>query len=61
MTRDTARAGRHRERAEKFYQHANSTKNPDTRRMYLRLARSEEALAERAERSAESLKNFSKG
>lgn len=53
MNNHGARARRHRERAEKFNHHANSTKNPETRQMYLRLARNEEALAERAERLAE--------
>ena len=53
MNSHAARARRYRERAEKFNQHANGTKNPETRQMYLRLARNEEALAERAERLAE--------
>jgi hypothetical protein len=58
-----AQASLHRERAEKFLRHADSTKSPATREMYQRLALNEEALTERAERTAEerALKDFSKG
>ena len=62
MNNLAAQASLHGERAEKFLRHANNTKSPDTREMYLRLALNEEALAERAERMAEerALKDFSK-
>ena len=40
----------HRERAERFSRYASRTQNPGTREMYLRLAESEVALAERCER-----------
>jgi hypothetical protein len=40
----------HRRRAELFRHHAAATRNPDTRNMYVRLAMTEEALAEWAER-----------
>ena len=40
----------HRRRAGLFRHHAAATRNPDTRNMYLRLATTEEALAEWAER-----------
>jgi hypothetical protein len=36
----------HRRRAELFRRHAAATRNPHTRKMYLRLATTEEALAE---------------
>ena len=42
----------HRRRAELFRHHAAATRNPDTRNMYLRLATTEEALAEWAARLA---------
>jgi hypothetical protein len=42
----------HRRRAGLFRHHAAATRNPDTRNMYLRLATTEEALAEWAERLA---------
>ena len=42
----------HRRRAGLFRRHAAATRNPDTRNMYLRLATTEEALAEWAERLA---------
>jgi hypothetical protein len=42
----------HRRRAELFRHHAAATRNPDTRNMYVRLAMTEEALAEWAERLA---------
>ena len=42
----------HRRRAGLFRRHAATTRNPDTRNMYLRLATTEEALAEWAERLA---------
>jgi hypothetical protein len=42
----------HRRRAGLFRHHAATTRNPDTRNMYLRLATTEEALAEWAERLA---------
>jgi hypothetical protein len=42
----------HRWRAELFRHHAAATRNPDTRKMYLRLVTTEEALAERADRLA---------
>jgi hypothetical protein len=42
----------HRRRGELFRHHAAATRNPDTRNMYLRLATTEEALAEWAERLA---------
>jgi hypothetical protein len=35
----------HSERAAHFKRHASNTKNPDTREMYLRLAKVEMALA----------------
>ncbi len=62
MNHLAAQASLHRERAEKFLRHADSTKSAATREMYLRLALNEEALAERAERMAEerALKDFSK-
>ena len=63
MNNLAAQASLHKERAEKFLRHSDSTKSPATREMYLRLALNEEALAERAERMAEerALKDFSKG
>jgi len=63
MTNLAVQASLHRERAEKFLRHADSTKSPATRDMYLRLAWNDEALAERAERMAKesALKDFSKG
>jgi len=63
MTNLAVQASLHREREEKFLRHADSTKSPATREMYLRLAWNEEALAERAERMAKesALKDFSKG
>jgi len=63
MNHLAAQASRHRESAGKFLLHANRTKSPATREMYLRLAWNEEALAERAERMAEerALDDFSKG
>ena len=63
MNNLAAQASLDGERAGKFLRHADSTKSPATREMYLRLAWSEEALAERAERMAEesALKDFSKG
>ena len=42
----------HRHRAGLFRRHAAATRSPDTRNMYLRLATTEEALAEWAERLA---------
>jgi hypothetical protein len=42
----------HRRRADLFRHHAAATRNPDTRNMYLRLATTEEALAEWADRLA---------
>ena len=42
----------HRRRAGLFRRHAAATRNPDTRKMYLRLATTEEALAEWADRLA---------
>jgi hypothetical protein len=42
----------HRRRAGLFRRHAAATRNPDTRKMYLRLATTEEALAEWAARLA---------
>ena len=42
----------HRRRAGLFRRHADTTRNPDTRNMYLRLATTEEALAEWADRLA---------
>ena len=42
----------HRRRAGLFRRHAAATRNPDTRTMYLRLATTEEALAEWADRLA---------
>ena len=42
----------HRRRAGLFRHHATATRNPDTRKMYLRLATTEEALAEWADRLA---------
>jgi hypothetical protein len=42
----------HRRRAGLFRRHANTTRNSDTRKMYLRLVTTEEALAEWAERLA---------
>ena len=40
----------HRKRAEQFRANADATRCPDTRDLYLRLAETEEALAERMER-----------
>ena len=42
----------HKRRAELFRHHAAATRNPDTRNMYLRLAATEDALTEWAERMA---------
>jgi hypothetical protein len=42
----------HRRRAGLFRRHAAATRNPDAQNMYLRLATTEEALAEWAERLA---------
>ena len=42
----------HRQRAGLFRRHAAATRNPDTRNMYLRLATTEEALEEWADRLA---------
>jgi len=42
----------HRRRAGLFRRHAAATRNSDTRKMYLRLATTEEALAEWADRLA---------
>ena len=42
----------HRRRAGLFRRHADTTRNPCTRKMYLRLATTEEALAEWADRLA---------
>jgi hypothetical protein len=42
----------HRRRAELFRHHSAATRNTDTRGMYLRLAATEEALAEWADRLA---------
>jgi hypothetical protein len=42
----------HRRRGGLFRRHAAATRNPDTQKMYLRLAATEEALAEWAERLA---------
>jgi len=53
MNNLVAQASMHRERAERFRRHAESTKSPATREMYLGLAWNEEALAERAERMAQ--------
>ena len=49
----------HRRRAELFRRHADTTRNPDTRKMYLRLATTEEALAEWADRLARLVPNDS--
>jgi hypothetical protein len=49
----------HRRRAELFRHHAAATRNPDTRNMYLRLATTEEALAEWADRLARLVPNDS--
>ena len=46
------RVNDHRRRAELFRHHAAATRNLDTRNMYLRLAATEEALTEWAERLA---------
>jgi hypothetical protein len=46
-TRVSTRQRFHSDRAEIFQRHASSTKNLDTREMYLRLARMEIALAVR--------------
>ena len=50
--RYTEQAQDHRRRAGLFRRHAAATRNSDTRNMYLRLATTEEALAEWAERLA---------
>jgi hypothetical protein len=50
--RYTQQANDHRRRAGLFRHHAAATRSPDTRKMYLRLATTEEALAEWAERLA---------
>ncbi len=51
MQRDYAQQARfHRDRAQQFRHHAGSTKNPETRDRYLRLAEHEEALAETMEK-----------
>jgi hypothetical protein len=42
----------HRRRAGLFRRHADTTRKPETRKMYLRLATTEEALAEWAARLA---------
>jgi hypothetical protein len=42
----------HRRRAGLFLRHATATRDPGTRKMYLRLATTEEALAEWATRLA---------
>jgi hypothetical protein len=42
----------HRRRAGLFLRHADTTRNPNTRKMYLRLATTEEARAEWADRLA---------
>jgi hypothetical protein len=43
----------HSERAAHFKRHASNTKNPDTREMYLRLAKVEMALAAKEDESVE--------
>ena len=48
----TERVDDHRRRAGLFRRHADTTRNPDTRNMYRRLATTEEALAEWADRLA---------
>ena len=48
----TEQVNDHRRRAGLFRRHADTTRNPDTRNMYLRLATTEEALAEWADRLA---------
>ena len=48
----TEQVNDHRRRARLFRRHADTTRNRDTRNMYLRLATTEEALAEWAERLA---------
>jgi hypothetical protein len=49
----------HRRRAELFRHHAAATRSPNTRKMYLRLATTEEALAEWAERLSRLVANDS--
>lgn len=44
----SSKARYHRDRAQNFRGHADIVKDPSTRQMYLRLAYTEEALAERA-------------
>ena len=48
----TERVDDHRQRVGLFRRHSAATRNPDTRKMYLRLATTEEALAEWAARLA---------
>ena len=48
----TEQVNDHRRRAGLFRRHADTTRNSDTRKMYLRLATTEEALAEWADRLA---------
>ena len=43
----------HGERAAYFKRHASNTKNPDTREMYLRLAKAEMALAAKEDEPVE--------
>jgi hypothetical protein len=50
-----------RRRAALFRRHAATTSNPDTRKMYLRLATTEDALAEWAERLARLVPEDSEG
>ena len=50
--RYTEQVNDHRRRAGLFRRHADTTRNRDTRNMYLRLATTEEALAEWADRLA---------
>ena len=45
----------HSERAAHFKRHASNTKNPDTREMYLRLAKVEMALAAKEDEPVEEL------
>ena len=52
MFRYAQQVNDHTRRAELFRHHAAVTRNPDTRNMYLRLAATEDALTEWAERLA---------
>ena len=59
MFRYAQQVNDHTRRAELFRHHAAATRNPDTRNMYLRLATTEEALAEWADRLARLVPNDS--